>query len=111
MSGRSGHNLKLDTLDRDHPRFLSRLQDVVNLAHPAARPTRDESRKFGEMLDSLVPKIVATTRGLRVQIDEPPEHWMGPAFLPGELLIGEPVGTRDEILFNVARLFLPGRTT
>ncbi len=108
MSVRAGGLLRLDRLDHGHSVFRARLQTAVGLASEESRPKPEESAAFAEMLDSLVPNITAHRKGLFPRCDDLREHWMGPAFLPGEVLMGVPSGSRQDHLYNCARLFLPG---
>jgi hypothetical protein len=107
ISARAGGRLRLDRLDHSHPVFRSRLDTAISLAAQEYRPTSDESGLFEQVLDSLVPSVPIRATALFPRIDKVPEHWGGPAFLPDEVLMGTVIGTREDHLFNTARLFLP----
>lgn len=105
MSVRSGGQLRLDRLDHSHPVFREVFRGIVTFATttPAVRP--EDFEGLAQVLDALVPAIVARTHGLfprLVEESDARETETSEAFLPVSK------GQRTEDLARAARLFLPG---
>jgi hypothetical protein len=105
MSVRSGGQLRLDRLDHGHPVFREVFRGIVTFATttPAVRP--EDFEGLAQVLDALVPAIVARTQGLfprLVEESDSRETETSEAFLPVSK------GQRKEDLARAARLFLPG---
>ncbi|MGH7336667.1 MAG: AAA family ATPase, partial [Myxococcota bacterium] len=105
MSARSGGLLRLDRLEHQHPAFRELLHGIVTLATTTEAVREEDFAGLGEVLDALVPRIIARRRGLMPRIEDDAEPAEGEA--PGGLL---PVsrGRRQEDLARATRLFLPG---
>lgn len=105
MSVRSGGQLRLDRLDHSHPVFREVFRGIVTFATttPTVRP--EDFEGLAQVLDALVPAIVARTQGLfprLVDESDSREAETSEAFLPVSK------GQRTEDLARAARLFLPG---
>ena len=73
MSARAGGLLRLDRLDHNHPVFRKVLRRFL-IPAMATHDVRDEDFRFlGDVLDVLVPGIIARSRGLFPRVEEESE--------------------------------------
>ncbi len=105
MSARSGGQLRLDRLDHSHPVFREVFRGIVTFATTTQSVRPEDFEGLAQVLDALVPAIVARTQGLfprLVEESDSRETETSEAFLPVSK------GQRTEDLARAARLFLPG---
>lgn len=106
MSARSGGLLRLDRLDHSHPVFRELFRGLLLLGTTTQQIREEDFVALGEVLDALVPEIIARRHGLFPRVEEDAEDSEEQAqnldaFVPVSR------GRRQEDLASAARLFLP----
>ena len=106
MSARPGGLLRLDSLDHAHPVFRELFRGLLMLATTTEDVREEDFAALGDVLDALVPSIIARRHGLFPRVEEEAEgsqtegdDW--------EALVPVSRGRRREDLARAARLFLP----
>lgn len=106
MSARPGGLLRLDSLDHAHPVFRELFRGLVVLATTTEDIREEDFGALGDVLDALVPSIIAKRRGLFPRVEEETEgsETEGDGW---EALVPVSRGRRREDLARAAHLFLP----
>lgn len=106
MSARPGGLLRLDSLDHAHPVFRELFRGLLMLATTTEDIREEDFAALGDVLDALVPSIIAKRRGLFPRVEEEAEGsetgrdgW--------EALVPVSRGRRQEDLARAVQLFLP----
>jgi hypothetical protein len=104
MTARPGGALRLDRLDHHHSVFREVLRGIVTLATTTQQLREDDFEGLGEVLDALIPGVIARAQGLFPRVEEDAEA-SGVEASPAFLTVSR--GRRREDLARAARLFLP----
>lgn len=106
MSARPGGLLRLDSLDHAHPVFRELFRGLLMLATTTEDIREEDFVALGDVLDALVPSIIAKRRGLFPRVEEEAEgsETEGDGW---EALMPVSRGRRREDLARAAHLFLP----
>ena len=103
MSARPGGLLRLDSLDHGHPVFREMFRRLLMLA-TTEEIGDDDFVILGDVVDELVPSIMAKRRGLFPRVEVESNETEGEGW---DALFPVSRGRRGEDLARAARLFLP----
>ena len=103
MSARTGGLLRLDSLDHGHPVFREMFRTLLMLA-TTEEIGDDDFVILGDVVDALVPSIMAKRRGLFPRVEVESNEAEGEGW---DALFPVSRGRRGEDLARAARLFLP----
>ena len=107
MSARAGGILRLDRLEHGHPVFRELFRGLLMLGTTTQQIGEEDFTALGEVLDVLVPSIVAkNSKGLFPRIEEEAQISEGETE-DWETFVPVSRGRRREDLARAARLFVP----